>query len=101
MKQIQSKYNGLLTIYHLVIGVVIATTVPESLLLQAWQKSGLPLGVVPHYSGSDMCTRASYYASCDDDLATAGHLNTTSKSAMKYQLDSILKYVLIFAYCVS
>ena len=90
VKQLQSQYNdnAQLTTYHLVIVVVIATTVVPSRCLQAGQQCGLPLGVVPHYSG-DAIIRAPE-ASCDDDLATAGHIDTTSISAMKYQLVSIL-----------
>ena len=46
--------------YHLVVVVVIATTVVESRLLQAWQQSGLTLGGVPHHSGDANATRADF-----------------------------------------
>ena len=89
--------NVQLTTYHLVVVVVIATTVVDSWLLQAGQQSGLPLGVVPHNSGN--ATKASTNAStcelaipasCDNDDVTVGHLDTTNNPGMIYQLVSVL-----------
>ena len=77
-----SQYIVQPTTYHLVVVVVIATTVEVSRLLQAGQQSGLPLGVVPHNSGAARATRARV-ASCNDDVVTVGHLDTTSYAAMK------------------
>ena len=86
VKRLQSQYNVPLTTYHLVIVVVIATTVCMSRCLQAGQQSGLPLGVVPHHSGDAIIIRANVSSSsCDDDLAAAGNIDTTSIAAMKYQ----------------
>ena len=70
-------------------------------MLQAGQQSGLPLGVVPHNSGAARATRARV-ASCNDDVVTVGHLDTTSMAAMKYKLVLQSNYsVFIFAYRVS
>ena len=71
------------TTHQLVVVIVIATTVLSPWCLQAWQQRGLPLGVVPHHSGD--ATRASV-ASGDDVVVTVGYLDTTSPTAMIYQL---------------
>ena len=94
---IQSQYNIQFTTYHLVVVVVIATTVVDSWLLQAGQQSGISLGVVLHNSGN--ATKASTNAStcelaipasCDNDDVTVGHLDTTNNPGMIYQLVSVL-----------
>ena len=104
MKQIQSQYNIQFTTYHLVVVEVIATTVLESRLLQAGQQSGLPLGAVAHNSGAARATRARV-ASCDDVVVTVGYLNTTSISAMKYQLIEVnqqqQQLVSILGFCIN
>ena len=102
MKQIlYSQYNVQLTAHHLDVVVVIATTVSVSRCLQAGQQRGLPLGVVAHNSGEARATRARV-SSCDDDVVTVGHLDTTSMAAMKYKLVLQSNYsVFIFAYRVS
>ena len=89
------------TTHQLVVVIVIATTVVSPWCLQAGQQRGLPLGVVPHHSGDAIVTRARV-ASCDDDVVTVGHFDTTSMAAMKYKLVLQSNYsVFIFAYRVS
>ena len=79
-------YVQLSTYHHLVIVVVVAATVAFPLCLQAGQQSGLPLGVVPHHSGDAIIIWANVSSSsCDDDLAAAGNIDTTSIAAVKYQ----------------
>ena len=72
-----------LTTHQLVVVVVIATTVESPRCLQAGQLSGHSIGVVLQDSG-DVTTATD--ASCDDDVVTAGHLDTTSISGLRYQL---------------
>ena len=69
--------------YHLVVVVVIATTVESPRCLQAGQLSGHSIGGV-HQDSGDVNTATD--ASCDDDVVTAGHLDTTSVSGLRYQL---------------
>ena len=53
--------------------------------LQAGQLSGHSIGGVHNDSGHVTGARATD-ASCDDDVVTAGHLDTTSISGFRYQL---------------
>ena len=78
MKQIlYSQYITIVqfTTHHLVVVVVIATTGYISCLLQAGQQSGLPLDAVAHNSGG--ASQATAF-SCDDDVVSVGHLDSTS-----------------------
>ena len=82
-----------LTTHQLVVVVVEATTVTMSRSLQAGQQRGLPLGVVPHNSGN--ATYGSPYAipaSCDNEVVTFGHLDTTSNPGMSYQINNQFKF---------
>ena len=66
-----------LTTHQLVVVVVIATTVESPRCLQAGQLSGHSIGGV-HQDSGDVNTATD--ASCDDDVVTARHLDTTSKA---------------------
>ena len=73
------------TTYQLAVIVVVATGREPPSLLQAGQQSGFPLDVVAHNSGDASITTP---ASCDDNVVTAGHLDTTSLPGTKYRLVS-------------
>ena len=81
----QLQYILQLTTYHLVVVVVIATTVESPRCLQAGQLSGHSIGVVHNNSGDVTRARATD-ASCYDDVVTAGLLDSTSISGLRYQL---------------
>ena len=72
-----------LTTHQLVVVVVIATTVESPRCLQAGQLSGHSIGGV-HQDSGHVTTATD--ASCDDDVVTAGHLDTTSISGFRCQL---------------
>ena len=69
------QYNEQHTTHQLVVVVVIATTVESPRLLQAGQQSDLPLDAVAHNSGG--ASQATAF-SCDDDVVSVGHLDSTS-----------------------
>ena len=75
-----NKYNIQLTTHQLAVVVVITATVESPWLQQVGKRIGRPYGVV-HQNSRDVTTATD--ASCDYDVVTAGHLDTTSKSAME------------------
>ena len=79
-----NKYNIQLTTHQLAVVVVITATVESPRCLQVGQRIGRPYGGVLQNPG-DVNTATD--ASCDDDLVTAGHLDTTSISGMRYRLN--------------
>ena len=87
------QYNAQHTTHQLVVVVVIATTVESPRLLQAGQQSGISLGVVLHNSGNatkPRCPGNAIPATCDNDVVTVGHVDTTSNPGMSYQIVSVL-----------
>ena len=81
VNEIQSQYNVKPSTYQLVVVVVIATTVESPRLQQVREGIRHSIGEVLQNSADVTIVTD---ASCDDNLVTAGHLDTTSISGMRY-----------------